>query len=198
MSTVAIADLKVYVRNEIASADNTDLQLAADTADSIIYDVTYRLPAVASAASDRTYVPEQDCLLGADILSIDDCTTVVSVTENGTALVHNTDYVKEPVRLTDHAGVARPITQLRRLNGTWYRDRGLGTVVVNATWGWLAIPAAFSTAARVAAKDILTHRDIKFGLIGATEMGAIKARVAPLVADILYPRYVRFDRVGLA
>jgi hypothetical protein len=44
----------------------------------------------------------------------------------------------------------------------------------------------------------LEHRDVRFGVIGQSEMGAIKARVAPLVEAVLHPRYVRFDRIGVA
>lgn len=197
MSIVSLPEFKVYLRNELPTVDDVDLQLALDTADRVVFDICHRGFAAAGSGSARTYVPEEDCLLGSDVLAIDDCTTVTSVVENGTTLTSGTHYLKEPVRLTDWSGAARPITQLRRLDGCWYRYRHTGTVVVTGTWGWATVPEPVKSAARVAAKDIAMHRDVNFGVVGAGDFGTVKARVAPLVYTALAP-FVRHDRNGIA
>ena len=60
------------------------------------------------------------------------------------------------------------------------------------------MPAAVKEACFIVAKDIAKHRDVSFGLIGATEFGGIRARVAPLVETMLAP-YARVEHtIGIA
>lgn len=193
MSYVTLAEFKTYVRNEISTSDDTDLQMVLDTADLLINDICQRSFTVSASSSARTYVPR----CGESILRIHDCTAVASVVENGTTLTVTTDYQLEPVNRTTWAGETFPYEQIRRQGGNWYTSRDTGTVIVTATWSWpTAVPAAVKLAERVIGKDVLKHRDISFGLV-ASEFGAVKARVAPLVATILAP-YRRLESFGVA
>lgn len=183
MSYVTLAELKTYLRNELPSADDADLQQALDSADTIINRYCGRTFTVASTASPRTYAPT-----GADrdVLRIHDATTITAVTENGTALTAATTYQTEPVQSITWTGETWPYEQLRRLEAdAWYTSGGTGTVVVTGTWGWAAVPAAVKQAAKILAKDIALHRDVRFGLVGATEFGGIRARQATIVGELL-------------
>lgn len=195
MSYVSLDDFKSYARSETASADDGDLQQALDVADLMVNKMCARVFTVAGTASARTFVPDPTA---GGILRIPDATTVTGITENGTALAVGTDYLLEPVNTTQWSGEVWPYDQIRRQNtGYWYGYRGTGTVVVTATWGWAAVPAAVKLAAKVLAKDIMSYRDVKFGLVGVSDFGGVKARQASLVGEILAP-YRRAESYGIA
>ena len=90
----------------------------------------------------------------------------------------------------DWTGEARPYEQIRYIGSRFTFDNYRATVSVTATWGWLAIPEQIKRAALILAKDIAVHRDVNFGNLGVTDVGAVRARQAPLIRD-LTKRYRR-------
>ena len=194
MSYVSEDEFRAYVRSEI-DTDSVDLQQSLDVADLMINKFCARTFQVAGSAAARTFVPDPRA---GGVLRIPDATTVTGITENGTALVVSTDYLLEPVNTTQWSGEVWPYEQIRRQStGAWYSYNGTGTVVVTATWGWVATPAAVKMAAKILAKDIISHRDVKFGLVGVSEFGGVRARQASLVGEILGP-YRRVESYGIA
>lgn len=194
MSYVSVDELKAYVRNEI-TGDDEEFQQALESADAMINARCARTFTVAGEeATARTFVP--DTFSG--VLRLPDFTELTALTENGSALTVTTDYQLEPVNTTTWAGEVWPYQQVRRQgNGYWYTYNGTGTVVVTATWGWPAVPAAVKTAEKILAKDILLHRDVKFGLVGVSDYGGVRAREASLVEQMLTP-YMRVESYGIA
>lgn len=192
MSIVSVEEFKAYYRSEL-QGDDVLYQSALDAADSAIQETCQRKFAVAGSASARTFAPRAL----SNVLRIHDCTTVTSVVENGTTLTVNTDHITEPVQTVSWTGETTPITQLRRLSGNWYTDRGLGTVVVTATWGWAAIPAAIKEACRILAKDIAKNRSASFGIAAITDFGPTAIRENRQVGMLIAP-YRRVEGFGVA
>lgn len=192
MSIVDLEAFRGYYRTGIASDDPFALSAIA-AAESAIQEECQRSFAVAGTAAARTYVP-RPC---SGVLRIHDCTTVTSVVENSTTLTVAVDYQKEPVQTVSWSGETRPYEQLRRLSGPWYSYLGTGTVVVTATWGWLAIPPAITEATMIMAKDIYDSRDVKFGIAAVTDFGPSRVRENPKVQQLLAP-YKRVESFGIA
>lgn len=135
---------------------------------------------VATTASARSYAPDA----ASDLLWIDDCTTITSITEDGTA-VSSDDWQAEPLNNLTSAGETVPYYKVRRLDGDWYSNRRKATVTVTATWGWAAIPYEVVEACKTLAKDILLNRDARFGLAGITDAGGVGMRENPVVRSML-------------
>lgn len=139
-------------------------------------------------ATARTYRPT-----GEQVLRIHDCTTVTAVTTNGTAV---TTYLTEPNGPT-WAGETRPIEQLRLWGGWWqYSTEGAYSISVTAKWGWAAAPAAAKEAIKVLGKDILSNRDIRFGIVNIEDVLAV-ARRNPFVLSVAN-QYSRLEVIGIA
>ena len=160
-----------WARDEVTT-DDTLVGEAILAAEQEIDKLLVRRVEVAGAASNRSYTTGR-CV---DRLIIDDCTTVVSVTENGTALTEGTHYQLEPLNGIDSAGASVPYDVIRRLDQYWYHDGPKAVVVVNATWGWAAIPPLVLEACKSLTKDILLNRDVRNGIVAVTEQSGISAR----------------------
>lgn len=151
---------------------DTDLIIAAiDAATDWLDMACGRRFAVAGAGSARTYVPT----FGSGRLMIDDCTTVTALTENGTALAENTDYVLRPLNNLAASGETVPYDVALRLDKPWYTNGHRATISVTATWGWAAIPTMIVEACKILTKEFLEQRDVRHGLVGFSEAGGIRA-----------------------
>lgn len=160
MALLTPEDLAAYLRNEIQTEDYDDLSGVATATESLLTKVSGRRWVVADAASVRYYSPRT---LNADLVRIHDCTTVVSVTNDGTTVpVWSTStggYQLEPVNGLDWAGETRPFESIRYIGSRWRFDNYRATVAVTATWGWAAIPEQVTRAAYVIAKDMWEFRN---------------------------------------
>ena len=180
---VLIDEFTDYIRDAVATSDDTVIQASLNSAEEMIEEFCSRSFAVASASSARSYSPDaQWC----DTLRIHDCTAITSVVENGSTLAAGT-YQAEPLNLLSWSGQARPITHLRRVGSSWYHNYGKLTVVVTATWGWSAVPAGVKDATKIIAKDILQQRNNNSGVAGFGEYGSIRVRMNPIAIDLLKP-----------
>ena len=192
-SYVLIDEFSEYIRDQVAASDDTVIQAALNSAEEMIEEFCARSFVVASASSARSYSPDAQW---SDILRIHDCTSIVSVVENGTTLTAGT-YQAEPLNQLSWSGQARPINQLRRYGSTWYHNYGQSTVVVTATWGWSFTPSAVKDSTKIIAKDILQQRNNNSGVAGFGEYGSIRVRMNPIAIDLLKP-LKRVEAFGVA
>ena len=184
---VTLATFKSYIENKRTGTANDDrLQAALDAAHRGIDDFLGRTMSVAGSASARSYAPDGD-----ELLTIHDCTTITSVTENGLTLTANVDYQAEPLNGITETGATWPYWQLRRLNGYgWYTNPptyGAVTVSVNAAWGWAAIPYPVVEACKMLAKDIAAARELRGDVAGFGEYGVVRIRQNTQINGLLAP-----------
>lgn len=182
MSLVQLADFKKYV-SVTRTADGADdilLQSALDSAEDAVNQLCQRKFVVAgTSATTRSYVPPRG-----EVLRIHDATTIVSVTVDGVA-VDAADRQAEPVNQLAGDGSYRPYEQVRLFDG-WpcpYPSRK-ATIAVEATWGWETIPSRIYDAIRILAKDLVSNRELSFGLV-ATDQAIARARENPQVLALL-------------
>lgn len=107
------------------------------------------------------------------------------------------DYVLEPVN--SQAGPERrPYTSIRAIGASylptqfypryWGRQYGrLDRVEITGVFGWPAVPAAISEAARILAASLFKAKDAPFGIASFGEYGAVRVREDPMVARLAGP-----------
>lgn len=181
MSNLPVATYRVWAKAGSAP-DDAILQAAIDAAEDMIDDHCRRRffvadPAVATA---RLFTPD-----GTSVLAIDDCVAVTAVTDNGTA-VGSTLYQLEPVNGLSPSGIAVPYDSIRLLGGrAWVCDYDKATVSVTARWGWSALPAKYVEAVKLLTKDLVDSADIRGGVVGFGDFGAVRIRQNPHVRALL-------------
>jgi hypothetical protein len=174
MSTLpVVSDLKDFARSEIPTADDSLYSSALNAAISEIRSGTQRHIHIAGAtATARVFVPTSRTHL-----RIDDAVSITSVVNKGVTL---TGYQTFPLNGLSPMGEYNPIEQIDLVNGDLFEygdDNPLeATVTVTARWGWTAIPEAIRFAILILAKDILSNRDVRFGLVAVTEAAGIGVR----------------------
>jgi len=189
---LTIEQYKQWARDEI-TVDDDLVSEAILGAESWIDNALARRMVVASASSARVYAP----IPHTDVLTIDDCTTVTSVVENGATLTVSTDYQLEPFNNLSAAGETVPYSQVRRIYRNWYTDGRKATVTVTAAWGWAAIPPQVLEACKVITSDMLMNRELRGGLVAVSEVGGVGTRENRLVRDMV-SRYRSVRSWGLA
>lgn len=182
MPIVQLAPFRDYIRSELGVLDDSSIQAALDAAHYSAYDYCGRSFELAGAESARSFVP-----LSADVLPIDDCTSITSVVNNGVTVAAS-EYQAEPIGNRSGSMATVPFTRLRIISGAdWYIDGYEATCTVAAAWGWAAAPAAAVEAVKILAKDILHQRDNRSGVAGFGEFGSVRVRQNPYVAMLLDP-----------
>ena len=185
-------DILGYGRDEnVENYDFTQAALAA--AKTILNNSCGRQFVIASGSSARVFVPASY-----ELVYIDDCTSVSSVTSDGQS-VSASYYQLEPLNGRTVAGESVPYHKIRRITGLWSvgANHREATISVTATWGWAAIPSEIIEACKILTKDIIANRDVKFGIVDATEAGAIVARTNPVVRQAI-DTYRRSDSLFVA
>lgn len=191
MSIVLAADFTEYIRSELGSLDERMITQAQNAAEQIVQQYCQRTFEIASVtATTRLYIPKNS-----DLIRIHDCTTVTSITENGSTLA-STSYQLEPLNGLSTTGTAVPYTQARRVYSAWLNYGDTASVAVTATWGWTAVPAAVTEAIKALGKDWIQMRDTKFGYT-LGEFGAISAGRNWAALSALGP-FRRAEAFGLA
>jgi len=184
MALVSDAEFIAYVLPDVAGAVSQDRAAnALAAAHQAIYSHCGRDFAVASTSSARTFRPEPHSRR----LSINDCTTITSVVEDGATLTVNVDFVAEPLNNRDEVGRTVPYTQLARYNAYWITDDVLATVTVTAAWGWAAQPAGAIEACKMLAKDLMLARELRGDIASFGEFGAVRLRENRQIASLLEP-----------
>lgn len=172
MAYLTVAELKPYLRHERGSVDDALLSSILDTVSASI-DAYCGRSFVAyggGGATARSYAPT-----GTTVLFVHDCTTVSSITEDGTTL-SSTYWQAEPVNSLDDGGATVPYHRIRRIDGmAWTQTSaypGKASISVTATWGWSAVPSRVKDACRIMAKDLADQQNVRGGLIDFGEFGA--------------------------
>lgn len=191
MSIISAADLKDYMRNEIVAVDDVTYTLAASGATDSVQDHCGRQFAVAGSATARLYRPDNT-----DTLRIHDCTTITSVTADGSVLSAS-DWQAEPLNHLSWDGVTVPYEQILRTSALWYLTTNTTTVSVTATWGWAAIPSRVTMAALIIGKDIIKQREVNSGVADFGQFGAVRVRENPIAMKLL-ERLVRVEALSIA
>jgi len=107
---------------------------------------------------------------------VDDCVEITSIVCATTTI---TAYQTTPLNGIV-AGEARPIERIDLVTGQYftygtYSDLE-ATISVTARWGWNDIPEPIRFATLILAKDVLSNRDVRFGLVAVTDAAGIGAR----------------------
>lgn len=168
-----VADVLEFCRNELPTADTVLATSALNAAISEIRSGTQRNLVLASGpATARVFVPKSRMHL-----RIDDAVSITSVVNKGVTL---TGFQTSPLNGLSQSGEYRPIEQIDLVNGDLYEygDDNLAeaTCTVTAAWGWTSIPEPIRFATLILAKDILSNRDVRFGLVAVTDAAGIGAR----------------------
>lgn len=171
--------------------DDTQLELAIDSASRFIDQHCERAFTVAAGTSTRDYVPASPY----GPLDIDDATAIIEVKIDddldggfGETLAA-IDWQAEPVNALV-GGQVWPYTTLRPFeDGYWPIEWGRATVRVKATYGWPAVPDAVRQACIMQAARLFTRYDSPLGVAGWGDMGVMRVsyRVDPDVAMLLAP-----------
>jgi len=156
------------------------VQAAINAAELAIGNDLARLMIVATGTpSARSYAPVPGLAL-----RVHDCVSVTSITVDGVALATD-DYQMEPVN-DSWSGQVRPYLYVARVDGgDWTNDYGRAIVTVTADWGWTVLPYEYTEATKILASDILDQKDIRGGVAGFGEFGAVRVRGNPMVTMLL-------------
>lgn len=199
---LTVANLKLWMRSEIPTADDTFLDQAIQAAETTLDNACQRRFALyaGGGATARTF-NVRGC---SPVLNIHDCTTITSVVESGTTLVAGVDYQAEPLNNLSDTGETWPYYRLVKAWGEWYStSTKLATVTVTATWGWPAIPPQILEACKIIAKDEFNQRSdfggggVSFGLVGITEAGGVGTRENAIVRAAV-SNYAHPNALGIA
>jgi len=180
--------LQAYMRSDKVT-EQALLEEAVLAAEQAIDNALGRRIAVASGTpSARSFAAK-----ASDVLVIYDAVSITSVVEDGTTLTSGDDFQAEPLNGLSAAGESVPYCQLRRFpwGACWTNDGGRATVTVTADWGWAAVPAPILEAAKIVAKDALENREVRHGIVAATEFAGVGSRenlfVRQTVRDYRHP-----------
>lgn len=193
MSIVALATFKEYIRDEAGSANDATLQGYLDAASTALNNACGRKWVVATTSSARSFQPH-GC---SKTLYIHDCTTITSVVENGSTLTVNVDYQAEPLNNLSDAGETVPYHALVKPYIEWTTATGLASVVVTASWGWLAIPFQISEACQVLGKELCNNQDVRLGIVAISDAAISGIRTNKIVRDAI-DAYPHPNSIGVA
>jgi len=98
--------------------------------------------------------------------------------------------------VTVWSGAVEPYTQVRLLGGTFSSVNGEATISVLADWGWAALPYRYVEAVKILAADIIDQKDIRNGVAGFADFGAVRVRENATVVKLL-ARLRRAESWGL-
>jgi hypothetical protein len=168
-----VADLQDFARSEIPTADTVLYTSALAAAISEIRSGTQRnLVLAGPTATARVFVPSSRMHL-----RIHDAVSITSVVNKGVTL---TGFQTSPLNGVSASGEYRPIEQIDLVNGDLFEygddNADEATCTITARWGWSEIPEPIRFATLILAKDILSNRDVRFGLVAVTDAAGIGAR----------------------
>jgi len=177
--------VKGYLGIPVAdTVDDTMLEQIVESASRSIDRIAGRYFYQDSTTSQRFYRAVSPVSLLVDDISTT-TSLVVDVSTDGTnystTMVYNTDFIVEPFNA---AATGRPYTLLTSL-GTQYFPYPWNYrpgVRVTARWGWPAIPDDIVECCLILSADLYKRKDSVGGVLGLSEMGAI--RMSPLGRDI--------------
>lgn len=179
-----LQSLKTYLKID-DSVDDALLEQIIESASRSIDRIANRRFYLDANASARTYRP-----IGNLRVQVDDFGTtsglVVKTDPNATGTYEttftlNTDYIVEP---TNALAKGRPFTTITIVGPTAFSlpINYWPQVEVTARWGWPSVPDDIEQATLILSADLYKRRDSIGGVLGLSELGAI--RMSPLGRDI--------------
>ena len=183
---VTLNEAKTYLGIPLAdTVDDTMLEQIIESASRSIDRIAGRYfyqDASATAQYYRAVSPVS--LLVADISTTTGLLVAIDTSGTGTystSMTYNTDFIVEPLNA---AATGRPYTLLTAVGPTYfpYPFNYRPGVRVTARWGWPAIPDDIVEATLILVADLYKRKDSVGGVLGLSEMGAI--RMSPLGRDI--------------
>lgn len=189
-----VTDVLEFCRNELPTADTVLATSALAAAVSEIRSGTQRNLVLASGpATARVFAPTGDTYC-----RIHDAVSITSVTNKGATL---TGFQTSPLNGLSQSGEYRPIEQIDLVNGDLFdfgeNNANEATCTVTAVWGWSTIPEPIRFATLILAKDILSNRDVRFGLVAVTDAAGIGARTNAEVRAAIHA-HRRVEAWGIA
>jgi len=182
---VTLAQVKAYLGIPVAdTVDDAMLEQIVESSSRSIDRIAGRYFYQDAGTSARYYrAVSPVSLLVDDISTTTGLTVAISTdgTNYSTPMVYDTDFIVEPFNA---AATGRPYTLLTSL-GTQYFPYPWNYrpgVRVTARWGWPSIPDDIVEACLILCADLYKRKDSVGGVLGLSEMGAI--RMSPLGRDI--------------
>lgn len=181
-------ELKGYLRNEQSAAIHPLLDSIIEAASQAINSHCQRsfVAYGGGGATAQSYAPEE--WAAGTVLNIRPCTTVTSITEDGTTL-SSTYWQAEPVSNLDATGRTVPFTSVRRIDGgTWLQTSGYpgkASISITATWGWVSVPSEVETACRIVSTRIIDEQNTRGGLVDFGDFAAAARRHVSGLGDLL-------------
>lgn len=166
-----LAQWKLWARTEISEDDNLNASAGQSAASMLGRWAERDLTWIDAATATATARPFRPWGPGTTILPIDDAAVITSVTESGSVLTSDVNYIAEPYGNRNGAGQWRPFDHLIRIDACWYIDGVRRTVIVTAKWGWTSLPPEAIEAVKVLAQDWSMNRNSAFGFGGINEQG---------------------------
>lgn len=181
---ITLAELKNYLKID-DSVEDTLLEQIIEAASRSIDKIANRRFYLDANTSARTYYVNNPM-----IAIIDDIGTatglVVKVDPNDSGIYQSTltitkDFVLQP---TNAFAKGRPVTtiQLTGFSGWGFPLDYRPQLEVTAKWGWPSVPDDIAQACYILSADYYKRKDSVGGVLGLSEMGAI--RMSPLGRDI--------------
>lgn len=146
-----------------------------------------------TSATARVFYPHDGCWA-----TVDDFYTItglVVATDEGDDGTYETtwaaaDYQLEPLNGVFNGEQGWPYSEIRAVSH-WFPTRGRrAPLQVTAQWGWVDVPAPVRQACLILASETLKLKDAPFGIAGFGDLGAVRVRSNPKVAELLAP-YMR-------
>lgn len=192
MSNLTVEAWRAWAKADTNPVDSV-LQAAIDAAEEYANEHCGRefVVAHASTTSARLFVPRGD-----DILRIDDCVAVTSITVAG-SVTSSSLYQLEPVNNRTAGGQTVPYDQARLLGDCWPTDNGKAHASVLARWGWTTLPDRYYEAIRIATKDLVDTAEVRGGVLNFGEFGAMRLRENAMVTQLL-SKLRRVESWGIA
>jgi hypothetical protein len=192
---VSFTQYQDYIRNEGSGIEVATLQSFLDASIEGFANATGRyLTLVDDDTQDSTWLIAADPC--SNILRIPDCTSITSITENGTVVAASA-YQAEPVNQKSLSGEFRPYEQIRKLRSYWYTDYGRAAILLTGKLGWSAFPAGMVEAIKILGKELCNNQDVRLGTLTVPEGVIWGIRTNKVVREAVNT-YARVETVGLA
>lgn len=181
---ITLSGLKNYLKID-DSVEDTLLEQIIESASRSIDKIANRRFYLDTSATARTYRPKDvmRCIVD-DIGSTTGLIVKTDPDSSGnyqTTLTINSDYIVEP---TNSLVQGKPVNIITIVgsNGFSYPVNYWPTVQVTAKWGYPSVPDDIEQACYILSADLYKRKDSVGGVLGLSEMGAI--RMSPLGRDI--------------
>lgn len=187
---VSLDELKDYLKMTNKDSYDDALQDALASVTSEIEAKCNRQFNKATSASQRSYYPDNRCLVKVhDFYTTDD----LVVTVNGSALIEGTDFELHPLDGIVDGRSGWPYWKIRLIGGRAFpMSQSTGAPIkVTARWGWNSIPAPIKQASLIMAAETFQLKDAPLGVAGMDAFGsALRVRDSSVARNKIAP-YVR-------